>query len=215
MTRAAPAKLLGLHGSRPSGPGALADVAIYDDDPADRARAVPRRRTRLQGRRSRRARRQGHPLPLRPRADRRSRAMIATSTGASRVITTRRYGLSRDLFKVPEHAIGLDHAFEDVACAGMTRQRRAHRRHLRRSLRHARHGAHHHRDNAQWARQAAVTLTGFATSVIGCGCEAGIDGELDPRETPDGRPGVRVLLFAMSSSRTAEAAAPIASANAC
>jgi formylmethanofuran--tetrahydromethanopterin N-formyltransferase len=55
-------------------------------------------------------------------------------------------------------------------------------------------------DSTQWARQAAVTMTGFATSVIGCGCEAGIDRELKPRETPDGRPGVRVLLFAVSTS---------------
>jgi formylmethanofuran--tetrahydromethanopterin N-formyltransferase len=55
-------------------------------------------------------------------------------------------------------------------------------------------------DNARWARQAAITMTGFATSVIGCGCEAGIDRALAPRETPDGRPGVRVLLFAMSTS---------------
>jgi len=55
-------------------------------------------------------------------------------------------------------------------------------------------------DSARWARQAAVTMTGFATSVIGCGCEAGIDRELTPRETPDGRPGVRVLLFAVSTS---------------
>ena len=55
-------------------------------------------------------------------------------------------------------------------------------------------------DSARWARQAAVTMTGFATSVIGCGCEAGIDRELSPRETPDGRPGVRVLLFAVSTS---------------
>jgi formylmethanofuran--tetrahydromethanopterin N-formyltransferase len=55
-------------------------------------------------------------------------------------------------------------------------------------------------DSARWARQAAVTMTGFATSVIGCGCEAGIDYELTPRETPDGRPGVRVLLFAVSTS---------------
>jgi formylmethanofuran--tetrahydromethanopterin N-formyltransferase len=54
-------------------------------------------------------------------------------------------------------------------------------------------------DSAQWARQAAVTMTGFATSVIGCGCEAGIDRELKPSETPDGRPGVRVLLFAVST----------------
>ena len=55
-------------------------------------------------------------------------------------------------------------------------------------------------DSAQWARQAAVTMTGFATSVIGCGCEAGIDRALKPSETPDGRPGVRVLLFAVSTS---------------
>ena len=54
--------------------------------------------------------------------------------------------------------------------------------------------------NAAWARQAAETMTGFATSVIGCGCEAGIDRVLNPDETPDGRPGVRVLLFAVSTS---------------
>src|SRR6476646_8485260 len=55
-------------------------------------------------------------------------------------------------------------------------------------------------DSARWARQAAVTMTGFATSVIGCVCEAGIDTELSPRETPDRRPGVRALLFAVSTS---------------
>jgi formylmethanofuran--tetrahydromethanopterin N-formyltransferase len=54
-------------------------------------------------------------------------------------------------------------------------------------------------DNARWARQASATMTGFATSVIGCGCEAGIDGELAGKETPDGRPGQRVLLFAVST----------------
>jgi formylmethanofuran--tetrahydromethanopterin N-formyltransferase len=54
--------------------------------------------------------------------------------------------------------------------------------------------------SAAWAHQAAVTMTGFATSVIGCGCEAGIDRPLNPDETPDGRPGVRVLLFAVSTS---------------
>jgi formylmethanofuran--tetrahydromethanopterin N-formyltransferase len=54
-------------------------------------------------------------------------------------------------------------------------------------------------DNARWARQAAQTMTGFATSVIGCGCEAGIDCELTGKQTPDGRPGIRVLLFAVST----------------
>jgi formylmethanofuran--tetrahydromethanopterin N-formyltransferase len=33
--------------------------------------------------------------------------------------------------------------------------------------------------------------------VIGCKCEAGIERELAPDETPDGRPGVSALLFAM------------------
>jgi formylmethanofuran--tetrahydromethanopterin N-formyltransferase len=47
-----------------------------------------------------------------------------------------------------------------------------------------------------WAANAARSLTGFATSVIGCKCEAGIERELDPSETPDGRPGIAVLLFA-------------------
>jgi len=51
----------------------------------------------------------------------------------------------------------------------------------------------------KWAVEAARTMTGFATSVIGCGCEAGVDVELSPDETPDGRPGVRVLIFAVST----------------
>jgi formylmethanofuran--tetrahydromethanopterin N-formyltransferase len=46
-----------------------------------------------------------------------------------------------------------------------------------------------------WARTAAQSLTGFATSVIGCKVEAGIESELLPKDTPDGRPGVRALLF--------------------
>lgn len=50
-----------------------------------------------------------------------------------------------------------------------------------------------------WARHAAVAATGFATSVIACGCEAGIERELSVRETPDGRPGISILIFAMSS----------------
>jgi formylmethanofuran--tetrahydromethanopterin N-formyltransferase len=53
-------------------------------------------------------------------------------------------------------------------------------------------------DTPRWARQAAITMSGFGTSVIGCGAEVGIDRELKPEETPDGRPGVRVLLFGFS-----------------
>lgn len=50
--------------------------------------------------------------------------------------------------------------------------------------------------NRKWALEAATQMTGFATSVIGCKCEAGIECELD--QTLDGRPGVSVLLFAPS-----------------
>lgn len=53
--------------------------------------------------------------------------------------------------------------------------------------------------NLKWAYHAANAMTGFATSVIGCGVEAGIERELAAEETPDGRPGVSILMFAMGS----------------
>ena len=55
-----------------------------------------------------------------------------------------------------------------------------------------------------WARTAAVSMTGFATSVIACGCEAGIERELEPSDTPDGRPGIAVLVFSMSGKELAK-----------
>ena len=54
-------------------------------------------------------------------------------------------------------------------------------------------------DSPAWARTAAQCMTGFATSVIGCKVEAGLEAELLADETPDGRPGVSVLLFAMDA----------------
>lgn len=51
----------------------------------------------------------------------------------------------------------------------------------------------------EWAVEAARSLTGFATSVIGCKVEAGIEAELPPDATPDGRPGISVLLFAFDA----------------
>jgi formylmethanofuran--tetrahydromethanopterin N-formyltransferase len=49
-----------------------------------------------------------------------------------------------------------------------------------------------------WARIAGEQATGYAASVIGCDAEAGIERELSPEETPDGRPGVSLLFFAFS-----------------
>jgi formylmethanofuran--tetrahydromethanopterin N-formyltransferase len=54
-------------------------------------------------------------------------------------------------------------------------------------------------ENEKWAAAAARTMTGFATSVIGCKCEAGIERVVPAGETPDGRPGVMVLLFATNA----------------
>ena len=56
----------------------------------------------------------------------------------------------------------------------------------------------------KYAHVAANSLTGFASSVIACGCEADIERELSAEETPDGRPGVAIIMFAMSSSQLAD-----------
>ncbi len=53
-------------------------------------------------------------------------------------------------------------------------------------------------DTPHWAMVAGQTMTGYATSVIGCDAESGIERMLTPDETPDGRPGVSLLVFAFS-----------------
>jgi formylmethanofuran--tetrahydromethanopterin N-formyltransferase len=53
-------------------------------------------------------------------------------------------------------------------------------------------------ETADWARTAGQVATGYAASVIGCDAEAGVERELSPDETPDGRPGVSLLLFAFN-----------------
>jgi formylmethanofuran--tetrahydromethanopterin N-formyltransferase len=53
-------------------------------------------------------------------------------------------------------------------------------------------------DSPAWAEVAGRTMSGYATSVIACDAEASIERTLAPDETPDGRPGVAVLLFAFS-----------------
>ena len=53
-------------------------------------------------------------------------------------------------------------------------------------------------DSPVWAEIAGRTMTGYACSVIGCDAEAAIERTLPPDETPDGRPGVSVLMFAFN-----------------
>ncbi len=50
--------------------------------------------------------------------------------------------------------------------------------------------------NETWAHHAALAATGFAISVIGCGIEAGIEGET--LHAPDGRFGLDCLFFTNS-----------------
>ena len=50
-------------------------------------------------------------------------------------------------------------------------------------------------DTAEWAEVAGRTMSGYASSVIGCDAEAAIERAIPADETPDGRPGVGVLLF--------------------
>ena len=59
--------------------------------------------------------------------------------------------------------------------------------------------------SAKWARIAAMVMTGNATSVIACDVEAAIERRLSADETPDGRPGISVLVFAFSRDALAKA----------
>jgi len=49
-----------------------------------------------------------------------------------------------------------------------------------------------------WARTAGAEFCGFASSVIACDVEAAVERAVSPAESPDGRPGVSVLVFAFS-----------------
>jgi formylmethanofuran--tetrahydromethanopterin N-formyltransferase len=56
-----------------------------------------------------------------------------------------------------------------------------------------------------WAMVAAREATGYGTSVIGCDAEAGVEAELGPDQTPDGRPGVALLFIAFNAPSLAQA----------
>jgi formylmethanofuran--tetrahydromethanopterin N-formyltransferase len=60
---------------------------------------------------------------------------------------------------------------------------------------------------SRWAHTAATVACGYATSVIACDCEAGIERKLASDETPDGRPGYSVLMFAFNREALAGAVA--------
>lgn len=57
----------------------------------------------------------------------------------------------------------------------------------------------------RWAETAATVLCGNATSVIACDVEAAIERTVPAAETPDGRPGIAVLVFGFSIDSLAKA----------
>jgi len=56
-----------------------------------------------------------------------------------------------------------------------------------------------------WATTAATVMCGNATSVIACDVEAAIERTLGEDQTPDGRPGVSILVFGFSADSLAKA----------
>ena len=80
----------------------------------------------------------------------------------------------------------------------------ADRRHLRRGVPDDGDAARRHRARPAWAR-TRPRPTGFATSVIGCGSEAGIERELAAERDARRPARRRLLLFAMSGKDLAEA----------
>lgn len=114
MTRAAPAKLLGLTDRGHLNAGAVADVAIYEDD-ADRAKmfraaALVFKDGELVVRDGRVTNyRWGRALTVRPERDR-------AIDRRMRAYYEDRYGLSDEFLKVPEHALGRPEPFAVVAC---------------------------------------------------------------------------------------------------
>ena len=55
----------------------------------------------------------------------------------------------------------------------------------------------------KWANIAATAMSGFATSVIACDCEAAIEKEIPAEESPDGRPGTAVMVYGFSRGKLA------------
>ncbi len=55
-----------------------------------------------------------------------------------------------------------------------------------------------------WLDAAVRELTGYSASVISCDAETGVERNLSSEETPDGRPGVAVLIFGFSTDALAK-----------
>ncbi|HAO00091.1 MAG TPA: formylmethanofuran--tetrahydromethanopterin N-formyltransferase [Planctomycetaceae bacterium] len=62
-------------------------------------------------------------------------------------------------------------------------------------------------DDLHWLDAALRSVAGYASSVIGCDAEVGVERRLNEEETPDGRPGAAVLAFGFSADGLGKAIA--------
>ena len=58
-----------------------------------------------------------------------------------------------------------------------------------------------------WLQEAVRAASGYASSIIACDAEAGLERYLSAEETPDGRPGAALLMFGFSKDSLAPAVA--------
>lgn len=61
--------------------------------------------------------------------------------------------------------------------------------------------------DTSWLDAAIQSFCGYATSVIGCDAEVGVERFIAPDESPDGRPGASILAFGFTTDSLAEAVA--------
>jgi formylmethanofuran--tetrahydromethanopterin N-formyltransferase len=61
--------------------------------------------------------------------------------------------------------------------------------------------------DAHWLSAATVAFSGYATSVIACDAEIGVEHSIEPDQSPDGRIGAAFLIFAFSEDALAKALA--------
>ena len=212
MTRAAPAKLLGLADRGDLSPGEIADVAVYRA--GEEGSALFGKAAFLY--------KDGH-LVVRDGSvvSRRMGRTLTLDTKADPAMTRRleryyddTYGIPTRWFQVPEHALGLARSVRGGSMAALTRNGVVIDDTFAEAFPMSGTGIVITAGHERWVLEAARSMTGFATSVIACGVEAGIDRMLSPEETPDGRPGVRILIFGIDGERAEEAARDARSASA-
>ena len=197
MTRAAPAKLLGLADRGHLGSGARADIAVYDNNNDNRAAMF--RDAHLVFKDGDLVVRHGEVTHYR------AGRTLESRPDFGHAIERRLDDYYEEVYRAPRdlvtiHAEALPHAdmFEEVSHRPVNIRGVAIDDTFAEAFAMAATAITITGPTRRWAMNAATSMTGFATSIIGCGCEAGIDRELRLSETPDRRPGVRVIILSMS-----------------